>query len=119
MMSVVDKPVEDGIGERGIGHRLVPVISRELAGDNGGTMLMPVVSAPLLRCGAQSGSRFWCCGAHLDSTFDPVSNGSHESVARSLCEECGRVVSGRGRMLAPLPIVQPGVSSARAISCGA
>jgi len=43
MMSVVDEPVEDCIGECRIGHRLMPVISWKLAGDDGGAMLMPVV----------------------------------------------------------------------------
>ena len=40
---VVDETVENGVGDGGIGDHLVPVIDRHLAGDDGGTALMPIV----------------------------------------------------------------------------
>ena len=40
---VVDETVENGVGDGGIGDDLVPVIHGNLAGDDGGATLMPVV----------------------------------------------------------------------------
>ena len=37
-MGVVDQTVEDGVGDGGIADLLVPVIHRELTGDDGGGM---------------------------------------------------------------------------------
>ena len=42
-MGVVDESVEDGIGERGVGHGLVPLFNRELAGHDGGSRGVAVV----------------------------------------------------------------------------
>jgi hypothetical protein len=52
-MCVVDEAVEDGVGDGGVGDDLVPVIDRDLAGDDGRSALMAVVDdfeeiAPLL-----------------------------------------------------------------------
>ena len=41
---IVDETVENGVGDGGIGDDLVPVIDWDLAGDDGGTTLMPVVN---------------------------------------------------------------------------
>ena len=40
---IVDETVENGVGDGGVGDDLVPVIDGHLAGDDGGTTLMPVV----------------------------------------------------------------------------
>ena len=40
---VVDETVENGVGDGGIGDDLVPVIDRDLAGDDGRATLMAVV----------------------------------------------------------------------------
>lgn len=37
-MGVVDQTVEDGVGDGGVADLLVPVIHRELTGDDGGGM---------------------------------------------------------------------------------
>ena len=42
-MCVVDETVENGVGDGGIGDDLMPVIDRDLAGDDGRSALMPVV----------------------------------------------------------------------------
>ena len=39
----MDEPVENGVGNGGIGDHLVPVIDGDLASDDGGAALMPVV----------------------------------------------------------------------------
>ena len=39
----MDEPVENGVGNGGIGDHLVPVIDGDLAGDDGGAALMAVV----------------------------------------------------------------------------
>jgi hypothetical protein len=39
-VGVVDEPVEDGVGDGGIGDDLVPVLNRHLAGDNGRSALV-------------------------------------------------------------------------------
>ena len=41
---VVDETVENGVSDGGVGDDLVPVINGHLAGDDGGTTLMPVVN---------------------------------------------------------------------------
>ena len=40
---VVDETVENGVGDGGVGDDLMPVIDRNLACDDGGATLMPVV----------------------------------------------------------------------------
>ena len=42
-MGVVDEPVEDGVGQGGVGQGLVPALDRELADDQGGADLVAVV----------------------------------------------------------------------------
>jgi hypothetical protein len=42
-VSLVDKPIEDGIGDGGIAHSVMPEVDRELAGDQGGPETVPVV----------------------------------------------------------------------------
>ena len=41
---IVDEPIENGVGNGGVGDHLVPVIDRHLAGDDGGATLMPVIN---------------------------------------------------------------------------
>ena len=40
---IVDETVEDGVSDGGVSNHLVPMIDGHLAGDYGGTTLMPVV----------------------------------------------------------------------------
>lgn len=42
-MCVVHEAVEDGVGEGGVSEDVVPVIERELAGDDGRALGVPVV----------------------------------------------------------------------------
>src|SRR5665213_3123531 len=42
-MRVVDEPVQDGVGDRGIGDHLVPVLNGELAGHDGTAATMSIV----------------------------------------------------------------------------
>jgi len=42
-VGVVDEPVEDGVGDGGVGDDLVPVIDRQLAGHDGRAAIVPVV----------------------------------------------------------------------------
>ena len=42
-MGVVDEPVEDGVGDGGVGDRLVPVIDWQLAGHDGRAAIVPIV----------------------------------------------------------------------------
>src|ERR1700682_3126389 len=42
-VSVVDEPVEDGIGDGRIGHDVVPIFDRHLAGDDGRSALVAIV----------------------------------------------------------------------------
>ena len=42
-VGVVNEPVQDGIGERGIAHGAVPGLDGQLAGDHGGAELAAVV----------------------------------------------------------------------------
>jgi len=42
-MSVVDEAVEDGVGDGGIRDDLVPMVDRDLTGDDGRTTLMAVI----------------------------------------------------------------------------
>ena len=41
---IVDEPIENSVGDGGVGDHLVPVIDWHLAGDDGGTTLMPIVN---------------------------------------------------------------------------
>ena len=43
LMGVVDQSVEDGVGDGGIADLLVPVIHRELTGDDGGGVTVPLL----------------------------------------------------------------------------
>ena len=43
LVGVVDEPVEDGVGQRGIGNPVVPVLDGELGGDDGGFLLVTIV----------------------------------------------------------------------------
>ena len=42
-VGVVDEPVEDGVGDRGVADHFVPVIDRELAGHDGRAAIVPIV----------------------------------------------------------------------------
>jgi len=42
-VGVVDEAVEDGVGDGGVGDRLVPVIDRQLAGHDGRAAIVPIV----------------------------------------------------------------------------
>ena len=42
-MCIVNEAVENGVGDGGVGDNFVPVIDRYLAGDDGGTTLVPVI----------------------------------------------------------------------------
>src|ERR1017187_9478605 len=42
-IGVVDQPIQDGIGHRGIGNNFVPLIERELAGNEGGSLALAVI----------------------------------------------------------------------------
>ena len=42
-IGVVNDPVANGVGQRGIAERAVPVLDLELAGDDGASLVVPVV----------------------------------------------------------------------------
>ena len=39
----MDEPIEDGVGDGGVGDRFVPVIDWELAGHDGGAAIVPII----------------------------------------------------------------------------
>ena len=54
-MCVVHEPVQDGVGDGGIGDHLMPALDRELAGHDGAAASMSIVDdleevAALIRC---------------------------------------------------------------------
>jgi len=42
-MGMMDEPIEDGIAEGGVADNVMPVIDRELTGDEGGTSAVAVL----------------------------------------------------------------------------
>jgi len=42
-MGVVNEPVKHGIRYRGVRHHLVPVVDRELTGDDGGAVAVAII----------------------------------------------------------------------------
>ena len=42
-MGIVNEPVKDGVSKRRIADRLVPVVDRDLTGDDGRARAVPVV----------------------------------------------------------------------------
>jgi hypothetical protein len=42
-VSVVDEPIEDGIGDGRVGDDLVPIFDRDLAGDDGRSALVSII----------------------------------------------------------------------------